>query len=158
MFRVGSLTVVFCTGGLRLTDMGECEPESRLAAAALSWPGRSEVRPDLIVVGNTETAPRSNLPLSGGTLSTKAAGADIEDQVERAWSDPYPDSDLKLSDLSDLVSDRGPAMICSFQTTVFRQIGSASRVPKEGASCGAPRTAARHFRWACQHQGSGPPS
>lgn len=28
--------------------------------------------------------------------------------MERAWSDPYPDSDLKLSDLSDLVSDRAP--------------------------------------------------
>lgn len=125
---------MFCTGGLRLIDIGEGDPESCLAAAAVSWPERGEVRPDLIVVGSTDTAPRSNLPLSGGTLSTKAAGADIEDQVERAWSDPYPDSDLKLSDLSDLVSDRVPAMNCNFQSN-----GVASkRIRDQGSEIKAP--------------------
>lgn len=33
----------------------------------------------------------------------------MDDHVDRPWSDPYPESDLKLSDLSDLVSNLEPA-------------------------------------------------
>lgn len=113
VFRVGGLARVLRAGDLGLCGLGIADSEGMpwLAAAALSWPGSGEVRSELLLaVGNTETAVRSGLLLSGGTLSAKAAGADTEDQVERAWSDPYPDSDLKLSDLSDLVSDRAPAI------------------------------------------------
>lgn len=85
------------------------------AATALSWPGSDEVRSEpMLVVERTETVDAgsslSDPLLSGGTLPAKAAGADTEDRLERAWSDPYPESDLKLS---DLVSDRVPAIyIC----------------------------------------------
>ena len=109
-FRAGGLTFVFCKGGLGLIDVGECARKQRLVASAPPWPRGGEVRPDLTVVGSTETAPRHNLLLSGGILSTKAAGAETEDQVEWAWSDSDPGSDLELSDLSDLVSARVPEM------------------------------------------------
>lgn len=99
VFRVGGLARTLLAGGLGFNDLGIGDGEGApcLEAAAMSWLGRGEARLEL---------------LSGGTLSAKAAGADTEDHVERAWSDPYPDSDLKLSDLSDLVSDRAPAIEC----------------------------------------------
>lgn len=103
--------------GNRAPRAGAPLAPSRPAAAAtpLSWPGSGEVRSELmLVIGRTGTvgagSPLSDRLLSGGTLPAKAAGADTEDKLERAWSDPYPESDLKLSDLSDLVSDRVPAI------------------------------------------------
>lgn len=94
-FRVGGLARVLLAVDLGFSDLGIGGDEGApcLGAAALSWLRGGQ------------------LELSGGTLSANAAGADTEDHVERAWSDPYPDSDLKLSDLSDLVSDRAPGIL-----------------------------------------------
>lgn len=112
-FPVGGLVGKLLAGDLGFIELGIGDGEGApcLGAAALSRLGRGEARPKLLFgFGSTETALRRGLLLSGGTLSAKAAGADTEDHVERAWSDPYPDSDLKLSDLSDIVSDRAPAI------------------------------------------------
>lgn len=129
-FRVGDLARTLRAGDLGFSDLGigDGEDPPCLAAAALSLLGRGEVRLELLLAfGSTETALPRGLLLSGGTLSAKAAGADTEDQVDRAWSDPYPDSDLKLSDLSDLVSDRAPAI----ERDIVRQLSIERGLTKD---------------------------
>lgn len=93
---------------------------------------------------STETAcltpPRGRL--SAGTLSAKDGGAEIDDHVERPWSDPYPESDLELSDLSDLVSNLDPVFSDVARNSWYRIVGKAktegvlSRVSTTQSLCG----------------------
>lgn len=116
-------------------------------AMALSSPRRGEVRLDrMLLIGSTEivgaVSPSRFWLLTGGTLPAKAAGAETEDKLDRAWSDPYPDSDLKLS---DLVSDRVPAIhVLRFENVRSLRnentVNEKSWVSKTRCKLGAPRT------------------